>query len=618
MPPQLASIRIFLHGDKMSATNQGISYLDISEKNILDTRFTGGGKTTSALQFISKAVAEGQPVIVLMQSYVRLENNYLSRFDDDLQSQSLIFKGRTQKDICRYWKELNETYVQGQRPRNECSICDHEQTCGYQKQKAKLEAFVSSNDGFCILTTEHNLNHILSRCESRNPVIIIDDISLSSVINPEINISQKRLSSLFSEMKNPIIQDFIAQLRDYEKGKERDILVSASLALQELSKGLDQYKVSVIDQGTGFKSPSLDVIYTLVDWIKKEHSLHFYSEYNTLKIVAETQRRFERYRIFYLNATPSMKDNYSMKRLGNFRQIHAEVQESKNFFIFQILDSANARQSVLGSTKLPEVFLNLTSIFKKDMEFIDQKLLIFSFQVLLNKWVNDGTLSGSGYVSEIYFGSNTRGTNDYKSFPISVIVGTPYYPPEYFLHPAFESEWRAQEDIERDRVENPGSPLYYVDRKISDREAKTNLLQMIGRTLRDNPLDLDQTKIVVVFSDIKITEDCRKQNGGRVILSGIGAQRTLTLLENNLKVASRKALRKQIFQKISDDIDSRLPSESVKLDEISDTYSQRVSLFAKSTIKNKLAKIYETEIIVIDHEGRKIETKVITKKKTNA
>jgi hypothetical protein len=94
---------------------QEISYLDIAEKNIFDTRFTGGGKTSSALKFISRAVADGQSVIVLMQSYVRLENNYISCFDGELRPYSLLFKGKTQEGICNYWKELQEAYGQDQR-----------------------------------------------------------------------------------------------------------------------------------------------------------------------------------------------------------------------------------------------------------------------------------------------------------------------------------------------------------------------------------------------------------------------------------------------------------------------------------------------------------------------
>jgi len=373
----------------------------------------------------------------------------------------------------------------------------------------------------------------------------------------------------------------------------------------------------VIDQGLWPKSPSLDVIFTLVGWIKNEYTLHFYSEYNMLKIVAETQERFERYRIFYLNATPSMKDIFSMERLGNYRRIHSEVQESKNFFVFQIFDSANARQSVLESTRLPEDFLTIISVFKKDMDFIGQKLLLFSFQELLNKWKTDGILSDIKYVPEIYFGSNTRGTNDYKGFPISVIIGTPYFPPDYFLHPAFESIWRSQEDIERDRIAKPGSPLYYVERKISNKEAKNNLLQMIGRTLRDNPLEQDQTKIVIVFSDIKIDKDCRKQNGGKVILSSTNSQTTLTRFLTNLKKASQKAFRKRIFQKICQDIDERLPSGLVKLDEISDIFSQKISLFSKSTIKIEIEKVYETKQMSISNSGRSISTKIIIEKKPN-
>lgn len=173
-----------------------ISYSDITARNIFDTRFTGSGKTTSAIEFISQSVFQNKSVIVLMQSYERLENNYHSKFDDSLKERTVTFKGKTQEGMCIHSAEYKKLWRAKTPPKNECDICPESKKCVYQKQLANLTKFSKSSEGFCVLTTEKNLNKVYSGIRDLNPVLIIDDISLSSVVMPESEIKSYDLDSL--------------------------------------------------------------------------------------------------------------------------------------------------------------------------------------------------------------------------------------------------------------------------------------------------------------------------------------------------------------------------------------------------------------------------------------
>jgi len=176
-------------------TTTKISYSNIKERNIFDTRFTGSGKTTAAINYITEVVKQNRPVIVLMQSYERLENNYHPQLLE-ANVRTLIFKGKTQNRMCIHWKDYKQIWNDKKTPKNECEKCPASKKCAYQKQLNDLKVFSQSKEGFCILTTEKNFNKIYSIIRDKTPILIIDDISLSVIVMPEKEIEVYKLETL--------------------------------------------------------------------------------------------------------------------------------------------------------------------------------------------------------------------------------------------------------------------------------------------------------------------------------------------------------------------------------------------------------------------------------------
>ena len=73
-------------------------------------------------------------------------------------------------------------------------------------------------------------------------------------------------------------------------------------------------------------------------------------------------------------------------------------------------------------------------------------------------------------------GTKTKGTNEFLNSPISVIVGTPFLPPSYFMHPVFRDEFRSDAEIQRDVDERKkevaarrwANPIYPVKPVLSE------------------------------------------------------------------------------------------------------------------------------------------------------
>ena len=70
--------------------------------------------------------------------------------------------------------------------------------------------------------------------------------------------------------------------------------------------------------------------------VKTNGSLYFYSDFHRLKIVSDESSKFKSIRVCYLNATPSIKDEHCIKRLGDYRHLKAIVNDSKKYVVFQI------------------------------------------------------------------------------------------------------------------------------------------------------------------------------------------------------------------------------------------------------------------------------------------
>jgi hypothetical protein len=616
--------------DKVS-TQGKVSYSDISERNIFDTRFTGCGKTTSALQYIAEVVNQNRPVIVLMQSYERLENNYLESLDDSTKARTIVFKGKTQDGMCTHSSRYKKLWEEQKRPKNECEKCPDSKKCMYQKRLTELSVFSKSKEGFCILTTEKNFNKIYSEIKDLNPVVIIDDISLSSVVMPESKITSYDLESLIGHLHEQgsrvrHLYDLALMLHSFSEDKEIEIISYITINEIQLLRELQQFLTDNTGRAELPSHRALPFVYHLISAIKSEGKLYFYFEYHRLKVVVDESPKFKPLRVCYLNATPSRIDEYCIKQLGEYEYKHlkARAQETKKYLIFQISDSANARSAVFNSKRLPDDFLTLISVIKKPLSFVKQKLLLFSFKELFEKWTTDGVLLGIDYTPEIYFGSGTRGTNDYKDFPISFVIGNPNLPADYFLHPAFEPVWKPNDVFEEEKKKDPYN--YRVDWNISEPEARVNLVQMIGRNLRDSPTNPDAKKIVVVFSDIEIKEDCKKQNGSTVIQIKIrpeipviqGKKKGKTPFFDAYKSASQQALKPQIKSYIENHIDELLdenPDVPLQLQIIAQEIQKRIEIYDNEGIKKIIKAMYDTESRHVENKGRKTNTAFIIKKK---
>ncbi len=615
----------------MSAQRDNIRYSDIAERNIFDTRFTGCGKTSSALEYIGDVVKENRPVIVLMQSYDRLENNYLQQLID-ASVQTFVFKGKTQKGICKNWKTYKKLWNEKKTPKNECENCPEVKKCEYQKRLNQITDFSKSKKGFCVLTTEKNFTKIYSVIQDQNPVIIIDDISLSSVIMPESEITSFDLDSLVNHLSKQGIRaqnlhELALMLKDYKKENEIDIFNFILLNDSQLLRELQQFLTDNTGHSDLPSHKGLTFLYHLILAVKSKAKLHFYSDYNKLKIVSDESLKFKSIRVCYLNATPSIKDKYCIRQLGDFKLLKRKVVESKRYIVFQITDSATTKQAILESNRMRRDVQEIANVIKPVLGATGQKLLIFGHDDVLKEWGKQNVFSGLETKSEIYFGSNTRGSNDYKDYPISLILGTPYYPPEYFLHPAFEEFWRPHEEIEKEREKNPRGYLSYVPRDISDQEARINLIQMIGRNLRDSPNNPNSVKEVIVFTSVDIAKECKEQNGGRVdkvnIRSEIpiiqGKKKGKTPFFDIYKKVSQKALKSRIMKFIEKHIDNMLqqnPDEPISLEVISQEIQERVSIYSKEGIKSLIEKIYIIKSKQIKSRGKMVNTAFIIKKKT--
>jgi hypothetical protein len=611
------------------STSNPVSYSDILERNIFDTRYTGSGKTTSALNYIAEVVKKNRPVIVLMQSYERLETNY-HRYLDKIRS--IVFKGKTQDGMCIHSGIYKKMRSEGKTPKDECEKCPDSETCAYQKQLKQLASFKQSTEGFCILTTEKNLNNmaVSEVMALLNPVLIIDDISLSTVVMPELEVTSYKLKSLVDHLrahgvKAQHLHDLSLLLRDFSDENETKIISYISGNEDQLKKELVLFQT---DHEGKEKLPShcaLPFLSSLIYAVKKSDSLHFYSEYDELKVVADESSKFNSLKVIYLNATPSLKDEYCIKQLGDFKRLTAKVEETKRYAIFQIIDSATTKQAILTSARMKSDVQELTKVIKPTLGVIGQKLLVFGHDEVLKDWDKQDVFSGVELSSEKYFGDGTRGTNDYRDYPISFVLGTPYYRPDYFLHPAFEEHWKSKKEIDSERKKDP-MWFYYVNRDISVPEAKINLLQMIGRNLRESSDNPDAVKVVVVFTDLDIAKECKEQNGGIVFRCNIrreipivqGTKKGKTPVFDNYKKASQAALKPKIKRSIEEHIDKLIeanPSPPLILQRVAEGLQDRIKIYNTEGIKKLIREIYDTETMSVLNKGKMVKTAFISQKK---
>jgi hypothetical protein len=511
------------------------SYSEIKKKNIYDYSHTGGSKTTRAIEFIEHEISQRRPVIVIMLDYVTLETTYFNRFSSTVQSKSLVVKGKTQVGMCTHSGIYSKLHMYVQPP-NECPSCPELNSCKYQKQKRELNTLITSaSDGFVILTTPRMLDSILKQCNGHQPSIIIDDVPISQVITDEISDTEKNLKDVITESRAfncEKIPDVAKKL--LEKKSSDEIFVFIHENKVALKGELNKIQGMINSLFTGSEEfAKYDSIFGLQHAISCDTSIDIYYDehgiFGVLKIFS-TKKNLQKYRILYLNASCNYIDEYYLNQLDDLERICVESGNNPQFTVYQLVDAKYSRSTIKDSTVIVEKVTTICNTFNQLIIDLGMKVPFFTHDKSYEtKFKPDARFQRINHSFVKFYGSKTRGTNEFLTVPISVIVGTPFLPASYFMHPAFKGEFKKASEIEeevneRDRRKKAGQyapPVYPVKTTITERCAVEQLIQVIGRTLRVDPNNPSQEKFVILFSKLDDQEafekECTTQNGAKIL-----------------------------------------------------------------------------------------------------
>lgn len=610
-------------------------YSEITKKNIYDYSHTGGSKTTRAREFIELEISNKRPVIVVMQDYSTLETTYQNRFSPTVLSKSLVVKGKTQPGMCTHYERYSQLHAFVQPP-NECPSCPKRNSCKYQSQKTEFNALISSSEGFVILTTPRMLDTILKRCESLQPSIIIDDVPISQVITKEISDTDENLNKLITECDSIFCEKLSALAKMLLEKKSPNEILEYTRENGESIKGeLNKIQTKITATFTGSeKFAKYDSLFgllhavscdTLVDIYYDDHGI-----FGMLKIFS-TKKDLQQHRIFYLNASRNYIDEYYLDQLKDLEPVCIESGDNPQFTVYQLIDAKYSRSSIQDSNVVVGKVTETCNLFNQLILDLEVKIPFFTHdRSYENKFKPDINFQKINHSFVKFYGSKTKGTNEFINIPLSVIVGTPFLPTSYFMHPAFKEKYKtksqiAKEVITRNKKMSAGQyapPVYPVCNAITEHCAVEQLIQVIGRTLRVNLNNPDQEKFVILFSKLDdqdaFEKECKNQNGAIVIPfyydKASGKTFFFKALRKSISTVFRPVIVTWIFKKIDEEL---AHAPYVKFSEFSKKMADDLHGFiSHKTIERDIQDTYETGFKPLGERGRDIL--VILKKKMSA
>lgn len=625
------------------------------ENNIFDTRPVGFGKTESAIEYIEKEVAQGKIVIFLMGSYDNLEEvkNKLSKKSKE---RTIIFEGRTRPGMCKDSEQLSLLY-QKTRPSRNCRTCEERNRCRYERQNESIDIFLKEIDtekqttitgtidtGFAVFTTPNITWTLLDKLEKRNITTIIDDIAIANLVMPEspVPLEQIRLVNHYLENKPdlPLQKSIIEALFAQDLNVKKTIKESKTKIYDEL-KVLSRYIETDIKSGIkDFETlPNINFLYDIIDFeeiIFKENVLLIFSS------KVQDLTRGNRNRIYYINATPDIKNIVAMDLLGKYQEKSGSAQRNEKHIILQIVDSKNSKGTL--KDRGARVYKDLEKIqrwIEPSFRFIDKKIVFMSNNDAYESIVEPKTTIPHDFVK--FYGKESKSTNNYRNAPLCIIAGTPILPPNYFESPLLNQYHKNEFKLQEEREKNEGSkykrPIYQVYDNVIQSSTLAYITQMCGRNLRqgENP----NTKIVVLFSDAELSElDYLEKNGARIEKFALHNKKKI---ENDngehefykrFNALLREAIGSLILTRISEIIDQRLDNnEDVWVNEFAGEIYRKINYvpisptigrplgkkqeYSKEEKKKIQSKIDNLKFIVMDKKSivRRIEEKYKTEKR---
>ena len=597
--------------DKYSALYEIYPHL-----NVLDISPTGSGKTTSAIQHAEYLVTRGKNVVVVMQSYKLLEEAR-NRLHADTKKRTLIFKGKTQEDICPFFKELTALYEHV--ITSYCKGCKDKKKCQYYKQINWIKQR-RDFDGMCIFTVANNVSIVLSIIESKNVTIIVDDVPISYLLEPTDVITYGELEQIkdyLSSMENTTLMQRVV-----------DFLFADTFEIESLRNDFVKYggeffraeteKLATQAKKDPWNEDLLDfkIIYKIIARLQENRS--FYKEKSKKTVIfSEDNIDFYRdYRILYLNATPASLETRETtpdyvigipslyELLGDYYLFFEPPPLNENWVILQVDgDDYKYSKDTVANSKLirdcVEEILSLNSNISKYLGI--NCLLITSKDVYINqKFGTEIKKCGYNHNYGYYFGENSHGTNKFTKNKLCICAGTPYLSPDYYKKPHYSPV----------RCDNN---YYSVDNDIIAIDSRNEIIQGLSRVLRGNP---EICKLGIYFGNIDLGD--KSTVNGAIIKKGysISNDKEKKKFMNEVKKEFHRIYRASLIEKLCNEIDLQLNKEKpIKLDSFVREFIKKNRLNnlykSENTIKNYIKEKYNIELI----EKHRSRTNYIISKK---
>lgn len=572
--------------------------------NIIDRRGTGIGKTTEAIAILNTTLAEGGVVVYVMGSFKSLEEVRPKIPSPNV----IIFKGRSHPGMCAVYEEKKHLtkYIH---PKFSCYGCSTQlDGCPFKQQLSEIRSLKDWGEGFAILTVPQNLDRVLKELGSKVTLVILDDVPLYKSTMPEKIIEKDTVRSAITWLNPDSILLIVSKmLLDPEKDT-KSILKVIRMAENVYTEDLDELQERVEDAiDNGITPPDLRFLFDL-ERVKTVVANDPAAPFQ-IRFYSDLTRRLRKCQVRYLNATPSLADYEAMKRLGPYDEISEPSEHHDNWIVLQLTGTKYTQQSLKESEPLIEILDTALSAFKKQLSFINQPLLFMTdggaIKVRFNSYFAENHPSLE--VKMVGFhSSESSGTNTFRNYPISVIIGAPSKPPEAFRHPCFDNLRKAteeiQEDIEKENARRQTAKdngkwvryrgVFTVPREVSNSDARSSLIQMIGRTHRIGD-DENQIKIVIVITDIGLP---LADETGHIPENGARVERidTIEKLIKRLEELVKGALVPKVLDRIYQEIDiSLFYGEKVGLSKVGKDYATLTGV-SERRIRDALSNRYET------------------------
>jgi hypothetical protein len=586
-------------------------YEEHPDLNILDISATGSGKTTQALQHIDYLVSHGKCAVMVMQSYDLLEEalDKLHR-----RGRAIIFKGKTQQDICPKYDEIAELYKYA--IIGICGECNIRSDCEYYAQFERIKAKCKDNEGICIFTVKENVSRALELLDGKEVTIIVDDVPISSLITPTDFISANNLNWIadyLSEIESrlpggndtpSIIQTIVNAIqlkKDINQYLSEQYKRPVQDILEELDIELKYLSLSIREDIKSKEPPDLKIIYNIIKCIRENRPFDIRRKNGKIIYTEDNTEIYRKHRVVYLNATPasletkeSTPDNVNatslFESLGGYYLFEEPVKDNRNWVILQVDTYKNgtikfAKDTVSHSPILRDCILEILYLNDRISKFLGTDCLLIANKDAYYENTFGADIRSSGYAHkfEHYFGDGTRSTNQYRNARFCICVGNPCLPPDNY---------------ERSRYNkircNNGQ--YTVDNSVITIDSVNEIQQGFSRVMRGDP---EISKLGIYFGDIDLGSSL--PTNGAVVINGydIHDEKARERFFNRAKRELQRIYKKPLTERLCQEIKRRLDvaDHPLKLHTVAEEFVEEHNLkdiFSAKTIENYIKENFET------------------------